>query len=306
MAMPPREQRDTFTKLYLSAMRAHSRKAALLHRPDGQWLDVPDWRLDRQVIRFALFARERLGFQAGQTVAIVSPLSPDSVVADLAAMMSGGISAMIDPRLPDTAIADALAVANPDLLVVDPGCAERVGRLQLSRVAAERTILLGTASHASVIGTGADASLVGAASDASGGTPLSVVLDLGGALDSAERAVAWRGRARATPSTAPALFHASVDVLNRLQCDVLTHEDMSGRIAGATLPLLDQPARAHAYCAHVTSLDERLAFYACLTNGAISTAIGSPGREPDDRAELAIHTAPSPRRSRLFDRRLSS
>jgi acyl-CoA synthetase (AMP-forming)/AMP-acid ligase II len=287
VTMPRPEHCDTLTKLYLSAMRSHSRKAVLVYRAGGQWVDVPDWRLDRSVIRLALFVRERLGFQAGQTAAIVAPLSLEWIVSDLAVMMSGGVSAAVDPSLPDAVVADALVVAKPDLIFVgDEPDARRVRRRQLFPANEERLIEF-------------------AATAAGSRHAFSAALDSGGALDSAERAVAFRARARAVPSHATALLHAAADGRGQLQCDTLTHHEARELAADCRLPLIEPPGRAQAYCAGPLTLEMRLALYASLMNGAVTTALGTPGRDIEERAELSGAISPR-RRPRWIERRLWS
>jgi hypothetical protein len=281
-----REEPETLAQLYFSAAREHSRKAALLYRNDGTWLDIPDWRLDRRMIRLGLFARERLGFQAGRAAVIFAPLSIESIVADLAVILSGGVSAIVDPSFADEAIVDAVAVANPDLIFVQRAQdAERMSHLQRVRSSPPVTIVFEGPAMLERSWTLADA------------------MDLGGTLDTPERAVAFRARARAISPSAPALFHASVDAGGRIHCGTLMQGEACRMVVGRRLPLLARPGLAQAYVAAPFTIDMRLAFYGCLTNGGVTTGIGTPEREAEDRAELS---APPIRPRRLLpDRRLS-
>src|SRR5882762_8254455 len=92
----------TLASLFLGAMRNHDRKAALLRRDEGRWRETPDWRLERQVIRLALFLKERGALAPGGRVLIVSRLRPELVVAELAALSQGAAAIVVDPdeRLP--------------------------------------------------------------------------------------------------------------------------------------------------------------------------------------------------------------
>src|SRR5437899_2313185 len=53
------EESGTLARLFLAAMRRHDRAAVLLHQDGTKWRETPDWRFERQVIRLALFLRER-------------------------------------------------------------------------------------------------------------------------------------------------------------------------------------------------------------------------------------------------------
>jgi acyl-CoA synthetase (AMP-forming)/AMP-acid ligase II len=291
---------DTLCKLYMHAMRCHSRRAALRSVRGGRLVDVPDWRLDRQVIRLALFVRERLGFTAGQTAAIVAPFDSDAVIADLAVIASGAASAFIPRAFPDAALADAFAAADPHLLFVsDANDLERARRLRALSSDSRRVIVFDTAASG-------------------GAVPLADALDFGGTLDTAERANAFRARARGVLPSAAAIAQASLDASGRLRYDTLTHEAVCDRLA------MRQPdaagraaARANAFGASPT-LEDRLRFYGCLAGGAETAALGgvediADASAPAARAAAAAgQSAPRgaarARRSwrALFDRRLPS
>src|SRR5438105_4601255 len=63
---------STLPRLFLRAMRTHHRSAALLYRDGERWREVPDWRFERQVIRLALFLRDRAALAPGDHLVIVS------------------------------------------------------------------------------------------------------------------------------------------------------------------------------------------------------------------------------------------
>src|SRR2546430_11693539 len=90
----------TVALLFLASMRKHDRAAALLHQDGTKWRETPDWRLERQVIRLALFLRQRASLGPGDPVAIVSRLRPESGAAVLAAIAPGAAAVAIDPELP--------------------------------------------------------------------------------------------------------------------------------------------------------------------------------------------------------------
>src|SRR5207237_2337115 len=82
---------------FLAAMRRHDRAAVLLHHDGVAWRETPDWRLERQVIRLALFFRDRALLAPGDRVAIVSGLRPEALAAELAAIALGAAAVRLDP-----------------------------------------------------------------------------------------------------------------------------------------------------------------------------------------------------------------
>ena len=97
----------TLPRLFVRAMRKHDRSAVLLDRDGERRRETPDWRFERQVIRLALFLRDRAALAPGDRVAIVSSLRPELAVAEFAAIAQGATSVAIDPAL----AADQLALA---------------------------------------------------------------------------------------------------------------------------------------------------------------------------------------------------
>src|SRR5207245_11028148 len=89
------EESGTLARLFLAAMRRHNRAAVLLHQDSTKWRETPDWRLERQVIRLALFLRERASLVPGARVATASRLRPASVAAGLAALPQGAAGVAI-------------------------------------------------------------------------------------------------------------------------------------------------------------------------------------------------------------------
>src|SRR5262245_23937191 len=64
----------TLSALYDMGMRHHVRDASLLWAATNELEPVPDWRLDRLVIRIALYGREKLKLEPGSRAAIFGPL----------------------------------------------------------------------------------------------------------------------------------------------------------------------------------------------------------------------------------------
>src|SRR5713101_376406 len=112
------ERPGTLATLFLAAMRRHDRAAVLLHHDGVKWRETPDWRFERQVIRLALFLRDRARLAPGDRVAIVSGLRPESPVAELAAITQGAAAVAIDPDLPPEAVRRAIEERAPARAVV--------------------------------------------------------------------------------------------------------------------------------------------------------------------------------------------
>ena len=274
---PSHEIPDTLSKLYVLAMRENTRKALFLHRVGDRWLDVPDWRLDRQVIRLGLFLRERLGLQPGQSVALVAPLRWEWLVADLAVVAQGAVSVAIDPALPDEQLTEALAAARPVIAFVSDGAT--LGRVQ--RLGDE-----GHQPHDLIAFDGPvsrDQAML-----------LTEVLDVGGTLDTAERANEFRAIARALSPDAPALVHAHRSANGSLRWDSLTQRDVIDRLKRFWL---QHPADA-GHLAYVSGPEvtpsARLALHALMGDGCTTVALGTPGCEPQEITELRPHGIVAP------------
>jgi hypothetical protein len=115
-------------------------------------------------------------------------------------------------------------------------------------------------------------------------------LDLGGTLDTAERAQALRAAARELKARFPALAVAGGAPLTQGQA--------LARVAAAA------PAEGPAYIAgDPRDLDTRLRLHAAFASGVASAALGTPGHEAEERALLQ---PPSPPARRGFMERLLS
>jgi pyruvate-formate lyase-activating enzyme len=223
----------TVPSVHLAAMRAHDRKAVLVQREEGgRWQETPDWRLDRQVIRLGLYLRERAGLLPGHRVVIVSPPRRESLLADLTVMVQGAVAVALDPELPAPALAAALAKIAPHAAFV-------AGPPELKRVAEACPVLCGEtrphpAGRADVAtGSGGAASsgrLVSFDAPAQGAALLSEVLDLGGTLDTAERAVAFRARAREVTAGQLALEYVDRSPDGSARSGAFTHGEVVAQL----------------------------------------------------------------------------
>jgi long-chain acyl-CoA synthetase len=261
----PRPAPRTIGALYLSAMREHDRACALLHRAGDRWEESPDWRVDRQVIRLGLYLRERAGVAPGERVAILSPLRREWLLAEWSACAQGAASVAIDPELPAPALADALAQVQPRAVFVADGAV-------LERVVAARGC--------------ADAEIIAFDGPVPGerATLFSEALDLGGTLDTPERAGAFRALARDVSPEARALGHVERGE-GGVACRYLLQREVMARLGALGR---GEPRRGSiAYvAAPAASPGVRLALLAFMGDGRTTAALGTPGREPEEIEEL--------------------
>jgi long-chain acyl-CoA synthetase len=266
---PPRAIPETLNRLYADAMREHIRRSALLVREGAEWKPTPDWRLDRQVIRLGLYLRERLGVAPGDHVALLSELRPEWLIADLAALGLGAVSVAIDPRLQRDELAAALGDAAPHVSFVS---------------GAARNLLVSLDGGAPLYGQliALDPAVTG-----DGVMSLHTLLEMGGTLDTPERAQSYRADARDLGPDRPAIRHyrqaggggwdrvelSQGEVIERLRAGWLREPARSGDVAYVCDPTI--------------SLAGRLALYAFLGDGYTTTALARTGRELGDLA--AVH-----------------
>jgi long-chain acyl-CoA synthetase len=265
---PLRAMPETLNRLHAGAMREHARRSALLAREDAQWMATPDWRLDRQIIRLGLYLRERLDVAPGQRVALLSELRPEWLIADLAALGLGAVSVAIDPRLQRGDLAAALEDAAPSITFVSSAAQHVLESLDGRGP-----------SHGQVITLDSEPA-------GDGVMRLQALLEMGGTLDTPERAQSYRADARSLAPDRPALRHylrAPGGGWERVQ---LTQGEVIERLGAGWLR---EPARSGdvAYvCDPTISPAARLALYAFLGDGYTTTALAPVDWELSDLAAL--------------------
>jgi hypothetical protein len=265
---PLRAVPETLNRLHAQAMRTHARQSALLSRVNAEWGAMPDWQLDRQVIRVALYLRERLGVEPGERVALLSELRPEWLIADLAALGLGAVSVAIDPRLQRDDLTAALEDAAPRVTFVSPAAQHLLESLDGRTPAHGQLIRLGSAT----------------AGD--GVIPFHTLLEMGGTLDTPERAQAYRADARGLTSDRPAIRDyrqapgggwdrvalSQGEAIERLRAEWLREQARPGDLAYVSDPTVSPAAR--------------LALYAFLGDGYTTTALAPAGGELGDLAVL--------------------
>lgn len=259
---------DTVSALYDMGMRHHAREAVLRWATDGGFEPVPDWKLDRLVIRVGLFARERLGLEPGSRLAVFGPQAWLWPAADFAAMGFGAASVGIEHDVSDEALAGVLAEAAPRVTFATS--AESADRLLALRSSGRvpRTVVVAEA----VTAEGDDV------------VPLARMMDLASTLDTAERAQAFRLVCRSVSPDAPAVWHADSGGVVRL-----SHRQAMERIARR---LRARPAQGGdvAYLeAPRATLARRLALAGFVGDGLTTTVLGREDRTSEDAALLRPH-----------------
>jgi hypothetical protein len=258
---------STLSALYDMGMRHHVRSAVMLWPSASGFESVPDWRLDRLVIRVALYARERLGLNPGGSLAVVGGMGWLWPIVDFAATGFGAASVGIGPDVPDDALGATLAGASPAVaFATDATAAARLLALQRSGRFAG-TVVTPEATSA----------------EGDGVLPLPRLLDLAATLDTAERAQAFRLVSRSVATDAAALWHVGAEGASRL-----THAEAIERVATRLRGRPAQPGDV-AYVEARTSLEARLALASFVGDGLTASAIGAEGRTSADVAALRPH-----------------
>ncbi len=253
---------------HLDVERNHDREVALERASDPQTTALPDWRLHRHILRIALYLRERMGIEQGDRVALVGPITPEWIIADWALVTQGAITVVIPPELSPAAFDEAWRTTSPSAAFV-------AGTEALSRVLA----LCGTPTTAGKIVTfdldPRDEVL-----------SYTQVLDLGGTLDTAERANAFRERARAVPADAPAAIHASASDGRPPAAEMLTHDAVVRR--WRPIESAKPPRRGDRVYVRpdAQSVAAHIALYGLVSDGLTRAATGTPGREREEIARL--------------------
>ena len=257
----------TLSALYDMGMRHHARTAVMLWPCDSGFEAVADWKLDRLVIRVALYARERLGLNPGGSLAVAGGMGWLWPVVDFAAMGFGAASVGIGPDVPDDVVVEALGRSAPSaVFATDAAAAARLVALRRA----------GRFAATVVTPEGVDG-------DGEGALPIVRMLDLAATLDTPERAQAFRLVSRTTAPDAAALSHVGAEGAKRL-----THREAMELV---TTRLRAQPAQPGdvAYVEARATLETRLAVAAFVGDGLTATALGGEGRTSADVVALRPH-----------------
>jgi hypothetical protein len=247
------------------------------------WEDEPAWRFFRRVVRVGLWMRERAALFAGDRVTVVSPLCLERMVVEWATVAQGAVVAVVDPVYSEGELTTVFERLVPKVVFSAPSSLDRVkdARQRAAGKPGEPVVAFGEAG-------GGNAA-----------TSWAAVLDLGGTLDTAERAQSFRAAARAVRSEMAAVAHPD----ERGAWALVTHADVVHRLldfwnrfparAGDVAYVVDSGAPART----------RLAPWAFVADGQTTVAIGTPGHEAQELASLQpdVVAAPTDVLARLGD-----
>jgi len=264
----PPKATPTLAEMYLAAMRTHERRAAILHWAEERWSETPDWRLDRQVIRLALFLRERFGLKPVDRVAILSGVCREWALAELASLVQGAVPVALDPVLPEGVLANMLSRLAPRAVFVN----DEATLVRFERIRGELPGPIGI--------------IVFEAAETVGQSVLSEALDLGGTLDTPERAQAFRARAREVKPEAEALAFPE-DAEGSAPFTFLTHQDAVGRLVRLWSNDVPQQGDLTYLASGPASQGALLALLAAIGDGLSGVAFGTAGREAAEIAALS-------------------
>jgi hypothetical protein len=226
----------TLGDLFLRSERAHDRPFAFREWHDGKPDATPDWRLHRQILRAAIYLRERCGVGRGDRIAVVAPLGPRSVVVEWGAVLLGATAGLLAPD--ETEAPSMLGALSPGF-VFDVSATWSQG------------------------------------------------LELGGTLDTAERAQSIRALARSIEAQAPALAHR--EGTNGARGWVtMSHGEAMDRIKRLWFSTT-WPDEVTLSARPDTTLSARLALLACIGDGRTRVTFAAPDNPKGNRGTHEQH-----------------
>ncbi len=273
---PQRTAPTTLNELFLAALRDHVREAVLLLGGRGAWEPMFDWRVDRRAIRVALYLQERLGLARGDPVAVVGGQSLDWLIVDYAVAGLGGVAMVIPDMFHPAGVIAALGETGPRAVFLP--------RSVLDDPAFDRSRVPGVEAWIDFDDRAEDPQT----------TDFKKILDLGGTLDTPERAQRFRQQARLTPPDQIAIRHYALGPDRST-----THTDLTQRgVIDCMEPIRAKHAAQHGDLVYIAAdeltLDLRLMIYRLVGDGYSTTAVGSPERAADDLTTLRPHGVIAP------------
>ncbi len=261
--------------LHMAVERKHDRAAVLRQRASGVWQDTPDWRFHRHVMRIGLYLRERAQLEQDDRIALLSRLRPEWAVAEWAGLTLGAATAVIDPDLPDSELSAQLGALAPRAVFAEGPAVARV---------------LACLSGRGTSRAQPPTTVVALDGEAAGGSVLSwsEALDLGGSLDTAERANAYRARARELAPETPALGYA-VGSNGSVAWRFLSHRDVVRRVQRVWARARIARGDVAYLAGDVPSLATNVAFLAFTADGHTQVVIGTGSIELEEIAMTRPH-----------------
>ncbi len=259
----------TLVDLHLEAER--SARAVVLGAWNGAHREeVPSFRFYRNVIRLALFLRERAGLQAGDHVVSLVPLGVERLVLEWAALAQGAVSVAVDPATPAARLAETLRVLSPRVVLAsDPNlldATEPAGRSP----GVEPVLVLEPNEARPQSRTWAEA------------------LELGGTLDTAERAQAFRSRARELDPAAAALaFRDGSAAADRSGWRTVSHATAVARVRDFSSQVRVAAGEVAYVLGPATAAEARIALLSFVGEGRALTWLGTRGEEAWQMAQVS-------------------
>jgi len=212
---PPRPAPGTLTQLFFDAVARFSKPAALRYKEHGTWCDISHAQLVERV-RHTSLALQAMGLQRGDRVAILSENRPEWAVADYACLTAGLTDVPIYPTLPAEQMVHLLKDSGSVALFVStPEQAAKIARIRPD-VPTLRTVI----SFCSPAPVGCDITLDEFATR-------------GAAVDSPERASAWKAAALQTqPDDIATLIYTS-GTTGLPKGVMLTHDNLYSNVFGS-------------------------------------------------------------------------
>jgi acyl-CoA synthetase (AMP-forming)/AMP-acid ligase II len=239
-----RDSRLTLATLFLSVERQHQRPAVVERRIAGRIEGTPDWRFHRHVLRIALYLRERCGIREDERVVLAAPVGLEWLIFDWATVIQGATTVVIDHRSTDERLRAVWEEMTPRVALVE------------NEAVASRLLTFPGLEH--VVSLAEPGSRAGWAS-------FTEVLDLGGTLDTAERANQARARARAVGGSQIAALHPDTGA-SMTNADIAARIRMPGQAKGPTVVHVPEGAPVTP-ALHV-------ALYGNVADGSTCTAFG--------------------------------
>ena len=266
-------ERENLGLLHLAVERKHERAGVLRRRANASWQDTPDWRFHRHAMRIGLYLRERGQLVAGDRVALVCGLRPEWAVVQWAVLTQGAATAVIDPALTDAELRAQLTALAPRAVFVAGDCLDRVSASLAAIRVGTVVVLDGEAPGRALSWTEA--------------------LDLGGSLDTAERANTMRAQARAVSPDAPALGHV-VGANGGVSWRFLSQREVVRRVHRVWARSRIASGDVAYVTGEVPSLATTVAVLAFTADGHTQVVIGARGNELEEIGMTRPHKIIAP------------
>jgi long-subunit acyl-CoA synthetase (AMP-forming) len=263
--------------MYLHAEGKGSHRVVTREFDGVSWRETPGWRFFRQVLRAGLYLRERALLRRGDCVVTLSRLRTERLVAEWAAIAQGAAVATLEPQLSDLALAAALDHLAPR--IVFAGSSDERQRV-LDLAGANRAF--------DVIVFDGLVAVEGRS------CPWSAVCDLGGTLDTAERAQALRSEMRAVKPEEIALVYRQRGANEDISWKRATHAEVVKQMIGLWQRSPAKPGDVAYVVEPPLAMGIRLSLWALVADGVTSIAIGTPGREAAELRAIRPHLAVLP------------